>query len=107
MFARLVEFTPKLEKKEELIKTIKNEILPILKKQAGFLEFLPFVPEVTTEKFITITLWTEKKDAERYVRETFMKVEEILKPYMTTPIVVKPYMIETKLAEHFVAAVAA
>ena len=107
MFARLLEFIPKLEKKDEFVKTVKNEILPILKKQPGFLEILPFFPELTTEKTIVISLWTEKKDAEKYEKEMFPKVQEILHPYLTTPITVKPYMVETRLAEHFVQAVAA
>jgi hypothetical protein len=37
LIARIVEFIPKVEKKEELIKAVRNEVLPILKKQRGFL----------------------------------------------------------------------
>lgn len=107
MFARILEFVPKLEKKEEFIRVIKNEVLPILNKQHGFLEMLPFFPEIKNEKAITISLWTEKKDAERYEREWFPKVEEILKPYLATPITFKYYMVETTLCEHFEKAVAA
>ena len=107
MFARILEFVPKFEKKEELVKTVRNEILPILKKQPGFLELLPFVPEIRNEKVINITLWMEKKDAERYEREVFPRVEEILQPYLTTPITWKMYMVETTLCEHFVNALAA
>jgi hypothetical protein len=101
MFARILEFVPKLEKKEEFVRVIKNDVLPILNKQHGFLEMLPFFPEMKNEKAITISLWTEKKDAERYEREWFPKVEEILKPYLTTPITFKYYMVETTLCEHF------
>lgn len=107
MFARILEFVPKLEKKEEFIRVIKKEVLPILTKQHGFLEMLPFFPEIKNEKVITISLWTEKKDAERYEREWFPKVEAILKPYLTTPITFKYYMVETTLCEHFEKAVAA
>jgi quinol monooxygenase YgiN len=107
MFARIVEFIPKLEKKEELVKVIRNEVLPILNKQNGFIEFLPFFPETKTEKVIAITLWTEKRNAEQYEREVFPKVEEILKPYLTTPITYKLYNVETTLCEHFVQALAA
>jgi quinol monooxygenase YgiN len=107
MFARIVEFIPKLEKKEELVKVIRNEVLPILNKQSGFMEFLPFFPETKTEKVMVISLWTEKRNAERYEREVFPKVEEILKPYLTTPITYKPYNVETTLCEHFVQALAA
>jgi len=84
MFARIVEFIPKLEKKEELVKVLRNEVLPILKKQTGFMEILPFFPETKNEKVITVTLWTEKRYAERYEREAFPKVEEVLQKYMIT-----------------------
>ena len=94
MFARIVEFIPKLEKKEEFVKVVRNEVLPILKKQPGFLEFLPFVPETKTEKMITITLWAEKRDAERYEREVYPRVEGIVKPYLTTAVTYKHYNVE-------------
>jgi len=107
MFARIVEFVPKLEQKEEFVKVVRDEVLPILKKQKGFLEILPFVPETKTEKMITITLWAEKWDAERYEREVYPKVAEILKPYLSTPVAFKHYTVETSLCEHFVEALAA
>jgi hypothetical protein len=107
MFARVVEFMPKFEKKDEFVKSVKNEILPLLKKQPGFLEILPLYPENRNEKAFNITLWMEKKDAERYERETFPKVEKILLPYLTTPMTNKLYVVETILCEHFVNALAA
>lgn len=106
MFARILEFVPKLEKKEEFIKVVKSEVLPILKKQPGFLEMLPFFPEIKTEKVLTISLWMEKRNAEVYEREWFPKVQEILKPYLTTPITFKYYTVETTLCEHFEKALA-
>jgi hypothetical protein len=78
MFARVVEFVPKYEKKDELIKTIKNEVLPILKKQVGFHDILPLFPEMKDEKAVYITLWAEKQDAERYHKEVFPRVAEIV-----------------------------
>jgi hypothetical protein len=107
MFARILEFVPTMEKKDEFIKVVKNEVLPILKKQNGFLEILPFFPEIKTEKALTISLWTEKRYAEMYEREWFPKVQEIMKPYLTTPITFKYYMVETTLCEHFEKSLAA
>ncbi|MGA7929445.1 MAG: hypothetical protein WCA20_26020 [Candidatus Sulfotelmatobacter sp.] len=107
MFARIVESISKLEEKEEFVKVLRNEVLPILKKQPGFLEILPFFPETKTEKMITITLWTEKRDAERYEREVYPKVEGILKPYLTTPVTFKHYNVEISLCQHFVEALTA
>ena len=107
MFARIVEFIPKLEKKEEFVKVVRNEVLPILKKQPGFLEILPFEPETKTEKSMIVTLWAEKRDAERYEREVYPKVEAIVRPYLTTPVTFKHYNVETSLCQHFVEALTA
>jgi len=108
MFARILEFVPKMEKKDEFLRVVKNEVLPILRKQYGFLEILPFVPEVKTEKMLTVTLWTEKKDFERYEKEWFPKIEKMIEPYLTTPIIVhNVYQLETTLCEHFEKALAA
>ncbi|HET7205145.1 MAG TPA: antibiotic biosynthesis monooxygenase [Terriglobales bacterium] len=101
MFARFLEIVPKMERKEEILKVVKTEILPILKKQPGFLEMLPFVPEVKSDKVVTITLWADKKDFERYEREIFPKIEQILRPFLSAPIQFKHYHLETTLCEHF------
>jgi quinol monooxygenase YgiN len=107
MFARILEFVPKMERKEEFFKVMKDEVLPILKKQPGFLEVLPFVPELKDEKMITISLWMEKHYMERYEHDWFPKVHEMVKPYLKTPITFKVYTVETSVCEHFVQALAA
>jgi hypothetical protein len=79
---------------------VKKEVLPILRKQDGFLEILPLVPEIKTEKVLALTLWTDKKQLERDEKEWFPRVEQILKPYLTNPSVRKTYTLETALCEH-------
>lgn len=101
MFARIVEFTPKPEMKEDIVNIVRKEVLPILKEQRGFMEFLPFLPETKTEKWITVTLWAEKRDAERWEREGFPKVEGILKLYLVAPPICNHYNVETSLCKHF------
>jgi len=108
MFARILNFEVKPEKKEQFVNVVKNEIVPILKKQTGFLEILPFSSEKTNEeKVITISLWTTKSDAERYEREFYPEVLDILTPFLTTPVKVNYYKLETAVCEHFVEALAA
>lgn len=108
MYVRMLDFNLKVEKKAEFIKVIKDEVLPILRKQTGFLEILPFVPEnLQEDKWINISLWATKMDAERYEKEFYPKVLELLKPYVTTPITKRLYTLETTLCEHFEKALAA
>lgn len=107
MFARVLEFIPRMEKKEEFIRTLNHEVLPVLQKQPGFLEILPFVPEEAAEKTIVITLWAEKKDAVRYEQNVYPKVTEIVRPYLTSPITFKYYTVETSVCPRFLEALAA
>jgi hypothetical protein len=108
MFARILDFEIKMEKKEEFVKIMKSQVLPILKKQTGFLEILPFFPEkMKEEKVLTISLWGTKQDADRYERECYPKINDLLKPFLTSPVEVNHYNLETTLCEHFVETLAA
>ena len=108
MFARVLDFEIKVEKKEEFVKALKNQILPVLKRQNGFLEVLPFFPEkMKDEKVFTISLWTTRLDAERYEKEIYPKMLDILKPFLNTSVAVNNYNLETTVCAHFVEALAA
>jgi len=108
MFARVLDFHVKAEKKDEFVKTLKNQVVPILKKHNGFQEILPLIPEnMKEEKVRTISLWATKADAERYNRDTYNKVFDILKPFITSMVEVKYYDLETTVCERFVEALAA
>jgi len=103
MFARVLDFELKPEKKDDFIRTLKNQVMPILKKHAGFLEILPLFPEnVKEEKVCVLSLWNTKSDAERYDRDSYNKVYDIVKPFLVTPVSVNFYTLETTLCEHFV-----
>jgi hypothetical protein len=101
MHARILEFIPLPGKNEEIVNVVRKEILPILKRQLGFLELLPFTPENREDTGIAITLWSEKHDADAYEREAYPRVEAILKPYLANPITSKHYTVETTLCQHF------
>jgi heme-degrading monooxygenase HmoA len=107
MFARNLAFEVKLEKKEEFVKVSKDQVLPILKKQVGFLEVLPFFQtKANVEKVFIISLWTTRQDAERYEREFYPRVLDTLKPFLNTPVEVSYSNLETTLCDRFVDALA-
>jgi hypothetical protein len=86
---------------------VKDQVLPILKKQVGFLEILPFFQEkMGKEKVFTISLWTTRQDAERYEREFYPDVFDILRPFLTAPVEVSHWNLETALCDRFVDALA-
>lgn len=107
MFARFLELTIKPEKKRDLIKALKNDILPILKNCKGFFEMIPMELEAETTKFYVMSLWHEKRDAEQFNRDHFPKVQAIYEPFLTAPIIVKLCHVEETIPMKLVAAVAA
>jgi hypothetical protein len=65
------------------------------------------VPDVAAEKWVAVTLWAEKRDAERYEIEVYPKVEGLLNPYLNIPVNFRHYNVETSLCQHFVEALTA
>src|SRR5579862_7973811 len=106
MFARFLEMTVKPEKKPELIRKVKEEILPILKKQTGFVDLIPLEVETEPTKFYAISLWHEKMDMEKYAKEHFPKVKPILEPFLTAPVVVKHCKVDETIPKKLIATVA-
>jgi quinol monooxygenase YgiN len=104
MFAGMLEVVPKMEKKDEFIRVVRQEVLPILKKQPGFLDMIPLVPEIASERWIAITLWTDKRHAEKYVSEVYPRVEKIVKSFLGIPVAFRTFNVETTLCEHLVEA---
>jgi hypothetical protein len=102
MFARILEVIPKAEKKDELIKAVRLEVLPILQKEPGFIELLPLLPEAVKDPVIAVSLWNAKRDAERYVEMTFPKIEQILRPFLTAPVTVKTFEVEATICRHLI-----
>jgi heme-degrading monooxygenase HmoA len=107
MFARTLELMVKAEKKPELIKKAKADILPVLHKQIGFAHVFALENEVELNKALVVTLWHTKMDAERYERETFLKIKQILEPFLVAPPVVKFYNVEETISEKLISTMAA
>jgi hypothetical protein len=106
MFARKLEFDLMLVKKDEFLRKVRDEVLPILKKQEGFIDILGLTDELKVEKALLISLWETKEHAMKYEREFFPKITALLRPYLLTPFVVTPCVVETTISEHILATAA-
>jgi quinol monooxygenase YgiN len=82
MFARLVECRVQSGRSQELNRVIKDQAIPILQKQSGFVDEITLVSQNEPDRVFAISFWTNKADAERYNREQFPKIAELLKPVL-------------------------
>jgi quinol monooxygenase YgiN len=107
MFARFLELQIKPEKKPDLIKIMKNDVLPVLKKCHGFFDLIPLEVEAEPTKFYVLSLWQNKSDAETFHNDTFPKVRPMYEQFLTAPVIVKLcYLDETVTTKKFTAAAA-
>ena len=81
MFARLVTLQVKPNLVNEFPVTFEKEILPLLKRQRGFLdELLLVTPE--KREVVAISLWETKEYGETYNRELYPQIEKIVNRFV-------------------------
>ena len=93
MFAHLVTLQVKTNMAKEFLVTFEKEILPLLRRQRGFLdELLLVTPE--RREVVAIGLWETKEYAETYNRELYPQIEKIARKFIEGVPTVKMYEAE-------------
>ena len=78
MFARKLSIHLKPNTLDEFTKTVENDIVPLLRKQAGFQDEITFAAPGGTD-VLAISLWDTQKNAENYDHNTYKDVLGMLK----------------------------
>jgi hypothetical protein len=105
MFARSVSMNLKANSVAEFTRTINDEVVPLLRKQKGFLDEIVLAVPGKTEA-VGISLWDRKESAESYSRDTYPQVQKALAKVLEGTPVVKTYEV-TNSTFHKIAAHAA
>ncbi|SRR6266496_740035 len=103
MFTRVVELTSKPGKARDLCNTIDDKVLPILKKQTGFVDEAVIVSDTEPNRVLALSFWHTREDAQRYQREQFDTVQKTVQPFLETTPVVRTFDVHSSTA-HKVAA---
>jgi heme-degrading monooxygenase HmoA len=77
MYARRVSIELKPNTKADFTNKLQAEIIPLLRKQKGFLDEITFVNAAGKEAF-AVSLWDNKENAEAYNRGSYVEVTKIL-----------------------------
>ena len=73
MFTRHVALRLKAKKSLEFTRLIEKEVIPMLRKQKGFLDEITFISPDLTEA-VGNSFWETKADAEAYTRTAYPEV---------------------------------
>jgi hypothetical protein len=98
MFARVVECHSKVGRSEEVGNKLENDVLPILQKQPGFVDFLTLSDRINTERLMCISFWTLREDAEEDHRQHYYLITDMLKPVLDSPPTLKIFAVNASTA---------
>ena len=107
MFTRTVELTTKSGKGRELANTINDMVLPILKKQTGFVDETLLVSDAEPNRILALSFWNSKEDAERYRREQYPAIHEMVRHLLEADPVVQGFNVDSSTTHKIAAGKAA
>jgi heme-degrading monooxygenase HmoA len=95
MFTRMVDLKCKAGKNNELASLAREKLLPILRKQQGFQDMITLVSPADPNRMVSLSFWKQREDAERYQREQFSRIAEMLRPLCEDEPVVSTFEVST------------
>ena len=70
-------------------------MLPILKKQRGFVDETVLVSDAEDTRVLALSFWNAKEDAEQYQREQYQKVHETVRHLLEVEPVIRTFDVHT------------
>ena len=107
MFTRIVELSSKPGKSHQLAETINDKILPILKKQKGFVDETVFVSDEDNDRVVALGFWNTKEDAEQYHRAEYQNVNEKIRHLLESEPVIRTFNVHSSTSPRIAAGKAA
>ncbi len=95
MFTRVVEIRTRTGKSKEFSTTLNEKVLPILRKQPGFVDEITLVSNTEPDRILALSFWQSQEQAERYHREQFPKVTQLLDSLLENEPQVETFNVDT------------
>jgi len=105
MFVRKVSMRLKSEAASEFICKMENEIIPLLRKQKGFLDEMTLLAQSGKEVY-AYSFWENSTDAENYDKNEFAQVTRMLTGVIEGALRVHTYMVANSTFPKMAAAAA-
>ncbi len=103
MFARIVDFVSRPGKTRALTEIIQSRLLPILSVQPGFVDEIVLESDVDPNRVVTLSFWKTREQAERYNKETYPAVKEVLVASLKIDPVVRTFNVKNSSTRYIAA----
>ena len=100
MFTRVVEIRTKAGKARDFSTALNEKVLPILRNQSGFIDEITLVSTTEPERILALSFWQSETDADRYNRDQFPNVTQIINPLVESTPKVQTFNVDTSTTHH-------
>jgi quinol monooxygenase YgiN len=107
MFTRIVECQAKKGKTNALANKVRNEVLPTLQKQPGFMDLIALRDNEDDQRVVCLSFWNSKESADLYQAEHYDLIVEKLAAEMETKPSLETMQVEISTAHRIAASRAA
>jgi len=107
MFTRVVEVPAKQGKGREVCNTVHDKVLPILRNQPGFVDEILLISTTEPDRILALSFWKTPEDAERYNREQYPKINEMIQHLLTSAPKLQTFDVDTSTTHRIAAGKAA
>ena len=94
MFARALELTTRPGKLREVVRTLREGVMPTLNAQPGFVEHFILASDAEPDRVVVLTLWTRPEHAEWFYRHHHRKMWRKLEPLLEFEPVIRTFNVE-------------
>ena len=95
MFTRVVQLQTRAGKAKEFSTTLNEKVLPILRRQPGFVDEITLISNTEPDRILALSFWQNEAEADRYHREQFPKISEMLDNVLESAPQVETFNVDT------------
>lgn len=107
MYMLLIDGEIKQGKKNDFVKAWNSQILPLLKKQNGFVDEILLFENRTPQGCVGLSFWNTREEGERYQRDAFPRAKGFVEQLITGNPAVRGFDVEASETFRIVAGKAA
>jgi heme-degrading monooxygenase HmoA len=98
MFARVVVCRSRAGRSEQVANKLNNNVLSILQKQPGFVDFLTLSDKTDPERLLCISFWISQEDADEYDDRYYYAITDMLKLLLESPATLETFEVNASTA---------
>jgi heme-degrading monooxygenase HmoA len=95
MFTRVVEIRTRTGKSKEFSTTLNEKVLPVLRKQPGFVDEITLISNTEPDRILALSFWQSEEQAEHYHNEQFPRITEMLENVLESDPQVETFNVDT------------